>query len=616
MNPSEYVARYRVVRQMASGGMGDLYLAHDADVDRPVVIKLLRDRIDSPQARERFVQEGRAAGKLRHKNIVTVFEVGEWQSRPWIAMEYVSGETLAQKIARGAAIPLAERLRYIEDLCSGLDYAHRHGVIHRDVKPHNVMVDDEDLVKILDFGVAHVADSEITLTGALVGTPNYMAPEQIAGREVDARTDVFAVGAVLYELLSYRRAFPGDIARSVHQIVYGNPEPLDRVLPSIDRRLLRVVECALAKAPEQRYSDLRSMAAEIKSIRDSFDGTIADETIVLQPAQPALDPPESGPEVQPARAFTVRHRLALGGMLVVVAAAGLSLLLRERPAMPESAETTTTAAVPADAQGNGTTRPTEVTSAPPTAATPSGQSTDATTNDVGRSVTDAPPPPTVERPAPAAQQPPASSPTTPAQEVRPPETPPASLPSVPSPDTGAAGRSGAPMPVGSPSRGATAETSPAVTPESNPQPPSREEGGPGRRDVAVLPPPAAPAAGVDTATRPPIAPANVDDRSAIEEALNEYRRAYEARDLSRVQRVFPALPNAAAVRTALEEAREVLIGMSPPDIRIVSPVEATASCRLNQSFVPKVGTARAAPTRNVTFTLRKDANRWVIVSLR
>ena len=186
-------------------------------------------------------------------------------------MEYISGETLAAKISARAEVPLATKLRYIEELCSGLHYAHRNGVIHRDVKPSNIMIDDEDLVKILDFGIAHFVDSPVTRTGSLVGTPNYMAPEQVLGRTINERTDVFAVGAVFYELLTSQRAFPGDLVAAIHRILNKEPEPIARVLPTLDRQVVRIVGRALAKDPGQRYSNLEAMATDIAAVRRRVD---------------------------------------------------------------------------------------------------------------------------------------------------------------------------------------------------------------------------------------------------------------------------------------------------------------------------------------------------------
>jgi serine/threonine protein kinase len=201
------IGRYHVVQLIAHGGMGSLYLARDPTIDRLIAIKLLQERFDDEAARERFAREARATGGLRHPNIVTVFDVGEHDKRPFIAMEYVPGETLAQLLRRRAPLSINERLAILEDLCAGLHFAHSAGIVHRDIKPANVMLDVSGTLKILDFGLARASDSGITKSGDQLGTLNYMSPEQVVGGHLDHRSDVYAVGAVAYELMSRRKAF-------------------------------------------------------------------------------------------------------------------------------------------------------------------------------------------------------------------------------------------------------------------------------------------------------------------------------------------------------------------------------------------------------------------------
>ncbi|MDQ3488392.1 MAG: serine/threonine protein kinase [Acidobacteriota bacterium] len=215
--------------------MGSLYLARDPVIDRPIVIKFLKDGFDDPAARERFAREARAAGRLHHPNIVTVFDVGEHENRPFIAMEYVAGETLAQLVARRAVRRLWEKLGIIEDLCAGLYYAHTAAIVHRDIKPSNVMRDQSGVVKILDFGIARGAGGAITEAGDIVGTLNYMSPEQLAGEEVDHRTDIYSVGVLAYELITDQMAFPGTIQTGVlFKILNSTPLPIESLIPGID----------------------------------------------------------------------------------------------------------------------------------------------------------------------------------------------------------------------------------------------------------------------------------------------------------------------------------------------------------------------------------------------
>src|SRR5258706_640115 len=180
--PLSQVGRYQIIEKVGQGGMGSLYLARDPAIDRLVAIKVLREDFDSQELRERFAREARSAGRLRHPNIVVAFDVGEHEGQPFIAMEYIPGETLGAIIKRGQALPPPRCLATIEDVCAGLDYAHRAGSVHRDVEPANIMIDSGGVVKILDFGIAHVAESGMTKSGSVVGTLNYMAPEQVLGK--------------------------------------------------------------------------------------------------------------------------------------------------------------------------------------------------------------------------------------------------------------------------------------------------------------------------------------------------------------------------------------------------------------------------------------------------
>ena len=262
------VGRYHIERLIAHGGMGSLYLARDPVIDRLVAIKLLREGFDDAAARERFAREARSAGRLHHPNIVTVFDVGEHHDRPFIAMEYVAGETLAQLIKRRAIGRRWQMLVILEDLCAALHYAHSAGIVHRDIKPANVMLDESGLVKILDFGIARAGGIGITQAGDLVGTLNYMSPEQLAGQEVDHRTDIYSVGALAYELVTTQMAFPGTIQTGVlHRILNGSPLPIATLVPGIDPEIPGMIERAMAKAPEARYQDLESLRQDLAAVR-------------------------------------------------------------------------------------------------------------------------------------------------------------------------------------------------------------------------------------------------------------------------------------------------------------------------------------------------------------
>ena len=247
--------------------MGKLYLAHDPKLDRDVAIKTLLEGLDDDEIRGRFEREARAVARLAHRNIVVVHDFGDHKGHPFIAMEYIRGETLYEKIRRRAPIALKIKLRYMSELCSGLASAHTARVIHRDIKPANLMITLEGVLKILDFGIARQGESRHTRTGVLMGTLNYMSPEQMGGKTVDHRSDMFAVGAVCYELLAYTKAFPGTFQDGLFgRILAAAPESLAIKCPDLDPDIIRIVERAIKREPDQRYADLGEMAADLDAV--------------------------------------------------------------------------------------------------------------------------------------------------------------------------------------------------------------------------------------------------------------------------------------------------------------------------------------------------------------
>ena len=271
-NLPTHISRYEIKSRIGRGGMGDLYLALDPNTGRLVALKLLNATLDSIELRERFAREARALAALNHSNIVNIYDTGEFDDSPFIVMEYVRGETLAELIKRRAPLSVSQKLRLIEDLCAGLAQAHDAGIIHRDIKPANLMVDQQGRLKILDFGIARVAEGNKTQVGPLtqvnvmIGTPGYMSPEQIEGGEVDHRSDIFAVGAVCYELLSYDEAFTGNSTRQIEmQVLRGQPKPLATLGldPEIDEIVLR----ALKRDPNKRYQDAATFERALARLR-------------------------------------------------------------------------------------------------------------------------------------------------------------------------------------------------------------------------------------------------------------------------------------------------------------------------------------------------------------
>jgi serine/threonine-protein kinase len=248
--------------------MGTVYLAHDPVLNRLVAIKLLTTDLDVPDARDRFHHEAKSAASVNHANIVVVHEFGEHASQPYIVMEYVVGESLAEVIRRKAPATLFEKLRWVDDLCAGVASAHEKRILHRDLKPTNLMVDRSSRLKIVDFGIARILGTLGTTSSRFAGTPGYMAPEQIRGEPIDVRADLFSIGAVCYELLSYTEAFPGETSHTIsHRVLHERPAPLLSLVPDLDPALVAIVERALAKSPDDRFPDVSSLRDGVDAVR-------------------------------------------------------------------------------------------------------------------------------------------------------------------------------------------------------------------------------------------------------------------------------------------------------------------------------------------------------------
>jgi Tol biopolymer transport system component len=260
------LGHYQIERRLGEGGMGVVYRARDTALDRLVALKFLAPHLSaSPEAKLRLANEAKAASSLDHPNICTIYEIDETpDGQLYIAMAFREGETLKRRIARGP-IPVPEALELWTQMARGLSRAHDQGIVHRDIKPANVLVGEDGSVKILDFGLAKVAESaQLTRTGTTMGTAAYMSPEQAAGGAVDARTDVWSAGVVLYEMLAGRRPFPADNEQAViHGILHRDPEPLASIRPEVPRQVERVVTRMLGKRPEERYARIDEAIAEL-----------------------------------------------------------------------------------------------------------------------------------------------------------------------------------------------------------------------------------------------------------------------------------------------------------------------------------------------------------------
>jgi len=260
---SQTLGKYELLEKIGEGGFGVVYKARDPALDRLVALKVLAPQFTSDsQAVERFRQEARLAARLKHPHIVTIYEVGEAAGRYFIAMEWIEGQSLDQRITAQGALPLGEVVRLVEQVAEALDYAHRQGLIHRDIKPANILLDSQGQATLTDFGIVKAMnEAGLTTTGMALGTPEYMAPEQVLGGELDARTDLYALGVVLFHALTGQAPFRGTTPFVIQKAHLEEPPPDPRALnPALSPAIAMVILKALSKQPEQRFQS----GAELK----------------------------------------------------------------------------------------------------------------------------------------------------------------------------------------------------------------------------------------------------------------------------------------------------------------------------------------------------------------
>src|SRR5579883_370945 len=266
--------RYEIVGELGRGAMGVVYKAVDPVIGRTVAVKTIRlseegTGLSRPELLSRFQTEARAAGLLTHPNIVVVYDAGEEDGLYYITMELVEGKSLQAMLDARQAFPLPRVLRILEQTCSALQFAHERNVVHRDVKPANLMLTADDTVKVTDFGTAKILQfGTVQQTAHVMGTPSYMSPEQVKGRAVDGRSDIFSLGVMLYEMVTGEKPFPGqNITTVIYKIVNEDPVPPRQIDPTIHPGISAIVMKALAKEPDQRYQSCRDMLEDLKNYR-------------------------------------------------------------------------------------------------------------------------------------------------------------------------------------------------------------------------------------------------------------------------------------------------------------------------------------------------------------
>ena len=388
--------RYQIVSELGRGSMGVVYQGFDPIIGRTVAIKTMLTEGFAPaefeEYKARFQREAQSAGILAHPNIVTVYDFGEDSGVLYLAMEFLEGKSLQALVEEQTILPVETIIPMYEQVCSALDHAHRHRIVHRDIKPANIMILESGLVKVTDFGIAKMMSMGMTQAGQILGTPNYMSPEQVKGRSVDGRADIFSLGVILYELVTGEKPFGGqNITTVIYKIINENPISPRELDATIPVGLSYVIQKALAKSQDERYQTCRELAEDLRNYRSVGGAAAPSATVILRvppiqaPPPEALPPPARVPsapvaaqpqvaaEPQPPRPLSVQvippHRPQPRGaspavwvlltLLVVGAAGGGYYYFKYKPEHPAATPTTPTAERPAETPGTTTPPATE-----------------------------------------------------------------------------------------------------------------------------------------------------------------------------------------------------------------------------------------------------------------
>ena len=274
------LGRYNIIGELGQGAMGTVYKAVDPLIDRIVAIKTINLGLaldEKDEYESRFYQEAKAAGRLSHPNIVTIYDVGKSGEIAYIAMEFLQGRELRDMLNDGKKMPVEQVINVVAQVAQGLAYAHEHGIVHRDVKPSNIMIVRDGHVKITDFGIARMASAAVrTQTGMVLGSPKYMSPEQVVGKLTDQRSDIFSLGVMLYEMLTGQAPFAGENVNAImYQTLNSVPPPPSSLSPNVPEMLNFIVAKALAKKLEHRYQDTKEFASDLYACRDRLPRTAA-----------------------------------------------------------------------------------------------------------------------------------------------------------------------------------------------------------------------------------------------------------------------------------------------------------------------------------------------------
>ena len=570
------IGKYEIVDLVGEGAMGVVYRARDSVLNRMVAIKVMNDAVArQADLRERFLHEAQAAGSLQHPNVITIFDFGEIEGHLFLAMEYIDGVDLERLLASREPLTLQVKLDLAIEVLSGLAYAHKRGIIHRDIKPANIRITDDGHAKIMDFGVAHLASSSMTVTGMMVGTPSYMSPEQVTGGKVTPPSDLFAFGAVLYELLTNTKPFEGPTLHGIlYKIVSENPPPLAKLLPGLPPALDRIVSKALSKDIASRYQSAVDMANDLSAVRASLSGPTTAGTVSLRAslehARAELD----------GSLERERHRKVARSVVALAAVAGVIVIAWSAVSNDGSRGTT----VGQQAESGQRPAPSE---AAPRYVTPALQSAGSVMGSAAA--------PSAPRPA-------------------------VPLPAVPS------GVTTTTPPHAPPRRAAMSSPTTAVSPPRRPAPSARPTVAEPPPSALVVPTPAPvavttppPQATVAPAIVTPPPPAQLAANPAVEigAVVAGYARAIESRELAAVRRAYPGI-SAAQLRgfeQFFDAARSIRATFVVSRVEVANQL-AEATVTGAYDYVSD-GKSQHQPV-NFQATLRRDSSGggWQLVSVR
>ena len=575
------IGKYRVFQLVGEGAMGIVYRAQDTVLARTVALKVMTDAIARDEdLRERFLREAQAAGSLQHPNVVTIYDFGETDGHLYIAMEFVEGVDLETVLEERQPLTLDAKLGVVVDLLTGLAYAHKRGIVHRDVKPANIRLTDDGRAKIMDFGIVHLTSSNMTRTGMMMGTPSYMAPEQVTGAAVTPATDIFAAGVVLYELLTGAKPFDAPTLHSIlFKIVSEEPRDVLTIVPSLPAALSRIVNRALSKDPAARYASALEMANELSVVRAGASGGKDSGTLSLRAS---LD----------ARRNTTRRELAQHHARRVAQWAGGALAAAAAVAtiwMAVASRRSTEAAEAAPAQSAVTTPPAATASSlgtPAVAALPSNAPINpgAGTRPGARSSTNNAAKGVAQLVTPTAPPPPA--------------TPERGTPAIDRNASTSAARTALPAPPQVSTQRVTL-TQPASTPTT-----------------VAAPPVVAPSAAANSAPTSSPAASGANATAGVQEAIAAYAHAIQSRDVSAIRRVYPDISSAQqnGFQQFFDAARALRVSFSLSSLD-VSGNSADARVVGTYDYTGADGRSMRQPV-SFRAALRQDGGAWRLISVQ